>query len=61
MLDHRYFYVENGYGCYTCGLARQGIVEFLRMHAEEDVFLGTEWYLALMAFKDNPFRHRFHR
>ncbi len=54
MLDHRYFYVENDYGRYTCGLARQGIVAFLRMHAEEGVFLGSEWYLALKAFKNNP-------
>ena len=54
MLDHRYFYVENDYGRYTCGLARQGIVGFLRMHAEEGVFLGPEWYLALKAFKNNP-------
>ena len=54
MLDHRYFYVENGYGRYTCGLARQGIVAFLRMHAEEGVFLGSEWYLALKAFENNP-------
>ena len=53
MLDHRYFYVENDYGRYTCGLARQGIVAFLRMHAEEGVFLGSEWYLALKAFKNN--------
>lgn len=53
MLDHRYFYVENGYGRYTCGLARQGIVAFLRIHAEERVFLGSEWYLALKAFKNN--------
>jgi hypothetical protein len=54
MLDHRYFYIENGCGRYTCGLARQGIVAFLRMYAEEGVFLGSEWYLALMAFKNNP-------
>ena len=54
MLDHRYFYVENGCGRYMCGLARQGIVAFLRMYAEEGVFLGSEWYLALMAFKNNP-------
>ena len=53
MLDHRYFYFENGYGRYTCGLARQGIVAFLRMYAEEGVFLGDEWYLALIAFKNN--------
>jgi len=52
MLDHRYFYVMNGYGRYACGLARQGIIEFLRMHAEEGIFLDSEWYLALIAFKN---------
>jgi len=54
MLDHRYFYIENDYGHYTCGLARQGIFAFLRMHAEEGFFLGSEWYKALKAFKNNP-------
>ena len=54
MLDHRYFYIEDGYGRYTCGLARQGIIAFLRMYAEENIFLGHEWYLALTAFKNNP-------
>jgi len=54
LLDHRYFYVEGGYGRYTCGLARQGIIEFLRMYAEESIFLGSEWYLALTAFQNNP-------
>jgi hypothetical protein len=54
ILDHRYFYVENNHGRYTCGLARQGIFAFLRIHAKEGVFLGTEWYLALKAFKNNP-------
>jgi len=54
MLDHRYFYVEGGYGRYTCGLARQGIIEFLHMYAEESIFLGSEWYLALTAFQNNP-------
>lgn len=53
MLDYRYFYLENGYGRYTCGLARQGIIEFLRIYAEESVFLGPEWYLALSSFKNN--------
>ncbi|KIM82084.1 hypothetical protein PILCRDRAFT_484387 [Piloderma croceum F 1598] len=54
MLDYCYFYLENGYGRYTCGLARQGIIEFLRIYAEESVFLGPEWYLALMSLKNNP-------
>jgi hypothetical protein len=40
MLDHRYFYVEGGYGRYTCGLARQGIIEFLRMYAEENLHIA---------------------
>ena len=54
MLDHRYFYIEDGYGRYTCGLARQGVIDFIRMYAEESIFLGSEWYLALTAFKNNP-------
>jgi len=54
MLDYPYFYLENGCGRYTCGLARQGIVEFLRIYAEKSVFLGPEWYLALRSFKNNP-------
>ena len=53
MLDHRYFYIENHYGHYMCGLARQCIIEFLCMHADEGVFLGSEWYLTLKAFKNN--------
>lgn len=56
MLDHRYFYLDlgSGYGRYTCGLARQGIIEFLRTYGEEGIFLGGEWNLALIAFKNNP-------
>ena len=53
MLDDRYFYFKDGRVHCTCGLARQGMVEFLRMHAEESIFLGAEWYLALEAFKNN--------
>jgi hypothetical protein len=40
LLDHRYFYVDtNSCGRSTCGLARQAIIEFLREHAEGQVFL----------------------
>jgi hypothetical protein len=53
MLDDRYFYLEDGRVYCTCGLARQGMVEFLRKHAEEGIFLGPEWYQALEAFKNN--------
>jgi hypothetical protein len=52
MLDYRYL-SRKGDDRYTCGLARQGIIEFLRIYAEESVFLGPEWYLALSSFKNN--------
>jgi len=38
---------------YSCGLAKQGTAAFLRLHAEESIFLGAEWYLALEDFKNN--------
>ena len=50
MLDHHYFYFENGYGRYTCGPTRQGIA-FLRMPAEGSIFLGSE---GSKAFKNPP-------
>jgi hypothetical protein len=53
MLDECYFYLENSHVYCTCGLARQGIVEFLRKHAEEGIFLDPRWYQALEAFKNN--------
>ena len=54
-MDHRYFYVDaEGNGRYSCGLARQAITEYLRINAEERIFLGLQWYNTLMAFKDNP-------
>lgn len=53
MLDDRYFYLENGRIYCTCGSARQGMVAFLRMHVDENTFLGAEWYLALEAFRNN--------
>jgi hypothetical protein len=44
-LDHRYFYLDT-YGCtrYSCGLARQAMMEFL---GKEDIFLGDEWHKTL--------------
>jgi hypothetical protein len=54
-MDHRYFYIDSKHnGRYSCGLARQAITEFLRIHAEESIFLGAEWYDTLIAFKNNP-------
>ena len=35
LLDDRYFYFKDGCVYCTCGLARQGVAEFLRQHAEE--------------------------
>ena len=34
-------------------LARQGMVEFFHVYAEESIFLSPEWYLALEDFKNN--------
>ena len=34
-------------------LARQGMVEFFRVYAEESIFLSPKWYLALEVFKNN--------
>ena len=51
-LNYHYFYLENRYGHYTCGLARQGIIEFMHIYAES-VFLDPEWYLTLRFFKNN--------
>src|ERR1700722_3268325 len=54
-LDHRYFYLDDeGRGRYTCGLARQAIMDLLRRCAEEGEFLDRQWIMALDAFKDNP-------
>src|SRR5260221_6586273 len=54
-MDHRYFYIDSKFhGRYSCGLARQAITEFLRMNAEESIFLGAEWYDTLIAFKNKP-------
>ena len=54
-IDHRYFYLDSeSRGRYSCGLARQAITEFLRQHAEESIFLGSDWYNTLEAFKNNP-------
>src|SRR5262245_37605406 len=53
-LDHRYFYRDtDGLGCYTSGLAREAITEFLRETAEDSIFLGDEWLLALEDFENN--------
>lgn len=41
-------------GRYSCGLARQTITEFLRRHLEEHIFVGSDWYDTLEAFKNNP-------
>ena len=35
LLDDRYFYFKDGRVYCTCGLARQGVAEFLCKHAEE--------------------------
>jgi hypothetical protein len=54
-IDHRYFYMDSqGRGRYSCGLARQAIMGFLREYGEEYVFLGPEWSMSLDAFKNNP-------
>jgi hypothetical protein len=54
-MDHRYFYMDiNKHGCYTCGLARQGILDLLRQYGEQHIFIGPEWLGALEAFKNNP-------
>ena len=34
LLDDHYFYFKDGCVYCTCGLARQGVAEFLRKHAE---------------------------
>jgi len=54
-MDHHYFYIgHDNNGRYSCGLARQAITEFLRLNAEESIFLGDEWYDTLITFKNNP-------
>jgi len=43
LIDHRYFYIDSdNCGHYSCGLARQAMIGFLRIHGEERVFLGPE-------------------
>jgi hypothetical protein len=55
LLDHRYFYLDNeGIARYSCGLARQAIIEVLRKHGEERLFLGDEWFTTLENLKNNP-------
>ena len=54
-IDYRYFYLDyNGHGHYSCGLARQAIIEFLHTNAKEGIFLGPERHWTLEIFKDNP-------
>jgi hypothetical protein len=44
IIDSRYFYQDRkGLGHYTCGLARQAMVSFLRQHSEEHIFLDRKW------------------
>jgi hypothetical protein len=55
-MDHRYFFLEpNGRARYTCGLARQAMMEFFREFAEEGIFLSLDWHLAIRSFKTNPY------
>ena len=55
LLDYGYFYYDSGSrGWYTCGLARQAMITFLRANAEMRVFLDQSWLESLDAFRDNP-------
>jgi hypothetical protein len=55
LFDHRYFYLDNkGSAHYSCGIARQAIIEALREHGEERLFLGDEWFTTLENLKNNP-------
>jgi len=55
LIDHRYFYINSGSrGHYSCGLARQAMIGFLRIHGEERIFLGPEWLQTLESYKHNP-------
>lgn len=53
--DHRYFYLDSsGRARYTCGLARQAMMELFREVAEESYFLGLEWQKTIRTLRDNP-------
>jgi hypothetical protein len=51
--DHRYFYIKDKIGHYTCGLARGAITDVLRSYGE-DIFLDSVWLDSLVTFKNNP-------
>jgi hypothetical protein len=45
LLDHRYLHIDTkGFAHYSCGLARQAIIEVLREHGQERLFLDDEWF-----------------
>lgn len=55
LIDHRYFYLDSdNCGHYSCGLARQAMIGFLRIHGEERIFLGPEWLQTLECYRHNP-------
>ena len=51
--DHRYFYVDNYVGHFTCGLARDTMAWKLRSFGE-DVFLDFQWLNSFTQVKNNP-------
>jgi len=54
LLDWRHFYVEEGVGKSTCGVARKVAAGFLRRVSAGSTFLTPKWYNSLRLAGSNP-------
>jgi len=54
LLDWRYFYVSDGEGKATCGIARRAGAEYLRSVMNPNHFLGIQWFDNLTMAGGNP-------
>ena len=54
LLDWRHFYVEEGVGKSTCGVARKVAAGFLRQVSAGSIFLTPKWYNSLRLAGSNP-------
>ena len=54
LLDWRHFYVEEGVGKSTCGVARKVAAGFLPQVSAGSTFLTPKWYNSLRLTRSNP-------
>lgn len=52
--DHRYFYREQGYCKYVCGLARDYMAQILHENEKLSFFLENSWQYGIKMFQNNP-------